>query len=236
MLLDKRRVSSFTRVGAIVLAVAFIGSLISYALPSLRGDLSSNSQNADLDTTRQQLLADTKAYEQSLKMYPKIGRNWAALGETYVKLAQVEGEAKAPQKALKYWSKSTEAFQKAIKLLPRNLASRVQLAFGFIQTGRPTQALQQLAVADRIKPNDANVYFGLGLAYQGVGKKAKAIDALKRFLKLEPKTDRAKYAQQVLAQLQGTTPPATPGAPATGTGQGTGAETRSPLQIPSSGP
>ncbi|HZD60587.1 MAG TPA: tetratricopeptide repeat protein, partial [Anaerolineae bacterium] len=105
MLLDKKKVGMVTKVGAVIIALAFIVvyiPMISQIIPGSGGDQTSSQPQTDA-----QVAATIAAFEQAAQKNPKDANAWIKLGNAY-------GDQKIYDKAI-------ESYSKALELDPKNV-------------------------------------------------------------------------------------------------------------------
>jgi tetratricopeptide (TPR) repeat protein len=91
---------------------------------------------------------------------------------------------------------STEAialYRSLVREFPTEPGMRVNLALAWESAGEYTQELEQLQIVVKQKPDMANVWLMMGLAWQKLEKPERAIDPLKRALALDPMNRVAKF-------------------------------------------
>lgn len=222
MLLDKKKVSLLTKIGATVVAVAFIASLTPF-IPSLIKSSSEtkSSEEVSLGQQRKQYQEEVKNLEVALKANPKNLEAWIALGNAYFDWANLEMQLassskdreKAATKAAAYWSQAVKAYQQALALDPTNPSVRTDMAICYYQLGQVDEAVKELKEVLSKRSDFAPAYFHLGLVYKSQNKPKEAQKAWEKFLKLEPSGQNADFVRQQLNELKktskgSTSPPA----------------------------
>lgn len=228
MLLDKKKVSLVTKVGAIVVAVAFVASLLPF-IPNLIKSASETkrSEETALGEQRKQYQEEVEKLKVGLKANPKNLEAWIALGNTYFGWANLEiqlassakDKEKVASKAAVYWSEAVKAYQQALALDPANPNVRTDMAICYYQLGQPDKAVREIKEVLSKKSDFAPAYFHLGLVYESQNKLKEAQRAWEKFLKLEPSGENADLIRQQLNELKksskSSTAPATSGQPPT---------------------
>ena len=70
--------------------------------------------------------------------------------------------------------------------------------------GRNDAAIEQLEIAGRLSPADADVRVELGLAYQAAGEREKAVAAFKEAIALAPNSPEAQmHLPGLIQELEG---------------------------------
>jgi Flp pilus assembly protein TadD len=110
--------------------------------------------------------------EKAVKIHPKSGTAWRAIGDCSRRLNQLE--------------KAIDAYQKAIAFGEEDARTYRELGRVYINTGRYEEAATSLTQAIRLEPSDANCHMLLGIAYDKMGLFKEAIDALVRSIALAP--------------------------------------------------
>ncbi len=97
-------------------------------------------------------------------------------------------------------------FEKALKIDPKNVPARTQMASCLYYSGDVDGALSQLNQSLQYNPNDANSLFNLGMIkYQGKKDPKGAIAAWQQLLKTNPNLDRKPIVEQMISDAQAAT-------------------------------
>lgn len=184
MLLDKKRVSTFIKIGAVFIALTFILAYI----PMITGvtDPAANTPAAQ-DQTQADMAAQTVALEKAVEANPKDLNNLILLGNAY------HGQ--------RIHDKAIDAYSKVLELDPKNVDVRIDRATNYFYSGQVDTATAEGIKGVELNPKHANARFNLGIFYSAQGKNKEAIEAFKTYIKLEPKgegADRAKAQIEVL--------------------------------------
>lgn len=86
-----------------------------------------------------------------------------------------------------------EHFQKAVAWDTNSAPSRQEFAVALSAANRNSEAIEQLEIACRLAPQEAEYYYALGLAWHEAGNLPKTIGALESAAKLDPRNDRIWY-------------------------------------------
>ena len=87
---------------------------------------------------------------------------------------------------------------------PEAGAARFNLGGVLRRLGRNDAAIEQLEIAARLDPADADVRVELGLAYQAAGETEKAAAALKEAIALAPESPEARlHLPALIRELEG---------------------------------
>lgn len=128
------------------------------------------------------------AYEQAIRLDAK-------LVPAYNNLAWIAAERKLRLDAANQWA------SKAVELAPQEPTYKDTLAWVKRASGDQKGALQLLETIAKNGNPSAETLYHLGIVRAESGKKAEAVDALKRALILDPKFAQAQDASQRLKQL-----------------------------------
>ncbi|HJQ98070.1 MAG TPA: tetratricopeptide repeat protein [Candidatus Polarisedimenticolaceae bacterium] len=94
-----------------------------------------------------------------------------------------------------------------VALAPDAPAARFNYGGVLRRLGRSDAAIEQLAAARDLVPNDQDVWVELGLSYAASGRRNEAIDALERAIALNPETPEARmHLPGVIEELKGVRP------------------------------
>jgi serine/threonine protein kinase/Flp pilus assembly protein TadD len=72
--------------------------------------------------------------------------------------------------------------ERQLEIVPEDVRARSLLAADYAYAGRPDDAVRHLEMAVALRPNDSNVLYNACCAYGVLGKKAEALDLLRRAL------------------------------------------------------
>jgi tetratricopeptide (TPR) repeat protein len=96
-----------------------------------------------------------------------------------------------------YWNEAVQSYRKAIWWDPEYLPSYYRLGFLYALTGNWKEAVENLQVGLRIVPNlfpeNADLYFRLGLSLINLGRNLEAIGALEKAVSIEPGNNILRY-------------------------------------------
>ncbi len=203
MLLDKKNAGLVIKGLALIVALAFILSMIQYVAPFLTGSSTPagvNQQQGGVST--QQTDARAKDLEARLAANPKDFGVAKELGDLYWDTGASSLQAKDTSTAARYFSLSAVAYKKALKLAPGDTNVRTDRATALYYSGSAQEAKQELQAVLKANANHANALFNLGLIARETGDTKAARQAWERYLKVEPAGDRAAQVRQDLGQLK----------------------------------
>jgi len=104
------------------------------------------------------------------------------------------------------FKEASDYYQKALKLDPKNVPARTQLASCLYYAGDADSAITQLNLGLKYNPKDANALFNLGMIkYRGKSDAAGAIAAWQELLKANPDLDRKPIVEQMIAEAKAST-------------------------------
>ncbi len=136
-------------------------------------------------------LADAKAAPllEKLKITPNDAGLLAQVGAIYNSMHQFK-------EAARYYDKS-------LKLDPKNVPIRTELASSLYYSGDVDGALAQLDQALKYDPNDTNSLFNIGvIRWKGKKDAAGAIAAWQQLLKVHPDLDRRPIVEKMIAEAR----------------------------------
>jgi len=133
--------------------------------------------------------AAEKAKTDPLMGKEVMGKALAAIGECYLRQNNYE-------EAQKFFQQSLEAYPD-----DENLAYNV--AEIYFANARYQEALQYYQLAVKIKPNWPDPYLKMGYVYINLGELGRAVEALEKFLTLEPPdSERTALVKNILATIK----------------------------------
>jgi tetratricopeptide (TPR) repeat protein len=170
------------------------------ALAIQKGPSKSNTQGTltDQDKKTIQTLLSQSINEGrvAVTLSPRSARNWEVLGSVYRNITGVA------QNALAF---SLDAYGKAIQLDPLNPALRVSVGGVYYSVKRYDLAARFFSDATNLKPDYANAYYNLSIAYRDGGDLANATTVAQQLVTLlqaNPNSPDYKAASQYLAALK----------------------------------
>jgi cytochrome c-type biogenesis protein CcmH/NrfG len=108
-------------------------------------------------------------------------------------------------KATHQFKEAGDYYDRALKIEPKNVAVRTELASCLYYGGKIDEAIQQLTQSLQDSPKDANSLFNLGvMKWQGKHDAAGALAAWQELLKTNPQlsADRKANVQQLIAEAK----------------------------------
>ena len=91
--------------------------------------------------------------------------------------------------------------QSARRSMPHSPNTADTLAWAYYHKGIYASARDLLEDAEKTDPNDASIQYHLGMVYSKMGRKADAVDHLKKAVSLSPQTQTGKDASKALTSL-----------------------------------
>ena len=123
----------------------------------------------------------------------RIARNPSDLS-ALVSLAQLYFDAGKFAQALPY-------YRRALALDPGNPDTRTDYATVLHATGQDLDALDQLSVVLKERPDFPAALFNRGVVDAAIGRRTDAVDSFERFLKVSPHDSKAGEARTALKNL-----------------------------------
>jgi cytochrome c-type biogenesis protein CcmH/NrfG len=112
-------------------------------------------------------------------------------------------------KSAHQFKEASDYFAKALKIDPKNVSARTEMASCLYYSGDVDDALAQLQQSLKYNPTDANSLFNLGLIkWKGKSDSAGAIAAWQQLLKTNPNLDRKPIVEQMIAEAKAGDKPA----------------------------
>ena len=201
MMLDREKISFWTRIGAIVLAVIFVGSFVFMGVGTninfnLLDLLGSGSESQEQQTTGAgEQIARAQEELQGDPENPRIIRRLAGL---YLQNGQTDS--------------AIEVLEKGQEVAPQDPVMSLYLGQAYERKAqgltneeeRKTtnkQAGDAYAAAAKTQENKPQPYLLAGQAYEQAGEKSKAIEYWNGYLKLQPEGEQADAVKERIATL-----------------------------------
>jgi tetratricopeptide (TPR) repeat protein len=189
IMLDKERASIWIKVGAIVVASAFIITL----MPAVTGgdlggffdSIFKGSTGASEETEAQAQILKLK---ETVEANPKDVKSLVALGNLYYDSGKY-------QSAITY-------YQKSIEINPKDYDVLTDMGASYNALNQPDKALELFNQVTAEKPDHAMAWFNLGVVYRGKDDKANMKFAWDRFLALQPTGELADQVREELKNQQ----------------------------------
>ena len=112
----------------------------------------------------------------------------AAIGLCYLKQSKI--------------AESQDYFKRSIEMAPQDENLPYNVAEIYFSNQQIDDAIRYYEMAIQIKPDWPDPYLRLAYAYLNKGDMAKAAENLEKFLKLEPDSERAAQAKNILATIK----------------------------------
>lgn len=187
MLLDKEKASLIIKIVAIVISVAFVGSLIYTFAPNVnlgkKPSSTTKSTTADEEMKRQ-----AAELEKILKDDPSNANAWVALGNIYFDLNQNE--------------KAIEAYKKGLELNSKQPDVWSDLGTVYFRLQQYDQSIEQFKKAIEINPKHAKAFYNLGVVYRTKGNIPLAIEYWEKFIQIDPDSPNAPSIKQEIDSLK----------------------------------
>ncbi|MHB8842708.1 MAG: tetratricopeptide repeat protein [Candidatus Aquicultor sp.] len=196
MLLNKRKVSVVTKVGAVIVALAFVVGLISFSMVG--------SDPGNTAAPQQQVQEKIASLEQAALKNPKSADAWIVLGNAY--------------QDANFYDKAVASYEKALSIDPKRTNVRVDMAISCYGLGQLETATAQAKKAIETDPKFAPAYYNLGVFLVSQGKNQEALDAYEKYVKLDPNGERVNDARQQIDTLSKAVNAGVSGEPVVGTG------------------
>jgi cytochrome c-type biogenesis protein CcmH/NrfG len=101
------------------------------------------------------------------------------------------------------FKQAADYYDKALRIDPKDVAARTEMASCLFYSGDADGALKQLNQCLKYNPKDANSLFNLGMIkYRGKKDPAGAIAAWQQLLKTNPNLDRKAIVEQMIAEAK----------------------------------
>ena len=174
---------------------ALANAIASRAKPAANGKGLSLS-NADKQTIQTLLAQSINEARASVILSPRNSRNWTVLASIYQNISGVA------QNALAF---ALSAYGQAITLDPMNPTLRLNVGGIYYLAGNYDNAIRFFTDSANLKPDYANAYFNLSIAYRDKGDIADALAVANQtvvLLQSNPNTPDYKVAVELVNQLK----------------------------------
>jgi tetratricopeptide (TPR) repeat protein len=203
MMLDRDKITFWTRLGAIVLAVIFVGSFVIMGVGSnvnlnlldLLGGSSGAQEDRQQTTSSQDQITQAQQELEEDPENPKIIRRLAGL---YIQNGQTDGAA--------------EVLKRGREVAPDDPVIPLYLGQAYERDAQAQtdaeerqaayeQAGDAYAAAAELQPEKPQAYLAAGQAYEQAGDKGRAIQYWNDYLELEPDGEQADAVKERIASL-----------------------------------
>ena len=141
-----------------------------------------------------------KISEQAINQYEKkIEKNPVDL-DAYIKLGYIY-EIRSLIPFINEYDKSLNYFFKALEIFPENAWVHLNIGFIYLQKKDYPQAIEYLEKAAKMSSHNIEVYYYLGLSYNKIGEKEKALTLFSRVIELAPQSEFAQEAEKELKKI-----------------------------------
>lgn len=203
MMLDRDKITFWTRLGAIVLAVIFVGSFVIMGVGSnvnlnlldlLGGSSGAQEDQQQTTSSREQITQAQQELEEDPEN-PKIIRRLAGL---YIQNGQTDEAA--------------EVLERGREVAPDDPVIPLYLGQAYERDAQAQtdaeerqaayeQAGDAYAAAAELQPEKPQAYLAAGQAYEQAGDKGRAIQYWNDYLELEPEGEQADAVKERIASL-----------------------------------
>lgn len=180
MLLDKKRVSYITKIGAVILAIVFAATYV----PIFFQPDTPAKQVSEKDQIKKMIDAMKVGVENN----PKDYNSWMQLADVYYSQNML--------------NEALDAYKKASALEPKNVKSKIGVSAAYYALGQIDTATAEINAAIKIDPKFSLAYYNLGLCLTAKGQLKEAIAAYNNYIKLDPKGQEVAKAKEQIASLQ----------------------------------
>lgn len=180
MLLDKRKVSFVTKIGAVVLAVVFVAMYV----PLLFQSGAPSKQISQEEQMKQM----TDSLKLTAENSPKDVNAWLQLADVYYS-----------QNKLK---EAVDSYKKAATIAPKNIKTHLGLSAAYYGLNEVDTATVEIKEVLKIDPKLSLAYFNLGLCMTAKGDLKGAISNFEQYLKMDPKGAQVKQAKDQIAAIK----------------------------------
>ena len=203
MMLDRDKITFWTRLGAIVLAVIFVGSFVIMGVGSnvplnlldLLGGSSSAQEDQQQTTSSQEQITQAQQELEEDPENPKIIRRLAGL---YIQNGQTDEAAEVLERGREVAPEDPVIPLYLGQAYERD--AQAQTDAGARQTAYK-QAGDAYAAAAELQPEKPQAYLAAGQAYEQAGDKGRAIQYWNDYLELDPDGEQADAVKERIASL-----------------------------------
>lgn len=202
-MLDKRQARLWVKIVAIVVAGAFVATLVPAALENIQGSQSNGDRPKESPQDRQysslavQLQAQLKANPTSTALLVQLGNMYLDWGA-----AKQQEEPPDQAAAQSYLTLSAQYYGRALKNEPDDGDARTDRAIALFYTNKVEEAIKEGERVLKTEPEHQNALFNLGIFYAQAGNSPKAREAWQKYLSLVPTGEQADFVRDRLTQLK----------------------------------
>lgn len=203
MMLDRDKITFWTRLGAIVLAVIFVGSFVFMGVGSnvnlnlldLLGGSSGAQEEQQQTTSPQEQISQTQQELEEDPENPKIIRRLAGL---YIQNGQTDEAAEVLERGREVAPDDPVIPLYLGQAYERNAQAQTDEEE---RTAAYEQAGDAYATAAELQPEKPQAYLAAGQSYEQAGDKGRAIQYWNDYLELEPDGEQADAVRERIASL-----------------------------------
>jgi tetratricopeptide (TPR) repeat protein len=180
VLLDKKKVSYITKIGAVILALVFAATYV----PIFFQPETATKKESQQDQMKRMIDTMKVAAENS----PKDVNVWMQLADTYYSQNML--------------NEALDAYKRAASIEPKNVKTRIGVTAAYYALGQIDTATVEINEAIKLDPKFSLSYYNLGLCLTAKGELKQAVAAFEKYIKLDPKGPQVAKAKEQIAALQ----------------------------------
>ena len=211
MMLDRDKITFWTRLGAIALAVIFVGSFvfmgigtdINYNLFDLLNDGSGAKEEKEQKEQKNDSREQMAQAEQELEEDPENPRVIKRLAGLYIQNGRTDEAAEVLERGREVAPDDPAIPLNLGQVYEREaqgLTDEGERQAAYSQAGDAYAAAAEIQGDDRPRPT-AQAYLAAGQAYEQAGEQSKAIQYWNEYLKLEPEGEQADAVKERIQSL-----------------------------------
>lgn len=199
MLLQKKQASLIVKVVAILIAVAFVLTLVAvWGAPSYKEEGSSK-----LDPQREDYYQQSTArLEQDLRQNPSDLNKLIEAGNLYFDWGEELRRADDSKNSVQRLQQAVYYYQQALGIEPKNGDVRTDMAIACFYSGNTDKAITEANQVTAENPNHAKAYYNLGIFYRSKNQKDETVRVWEKYLELESQGEQAEFVKRELEKLK----------------------------------
>lgn len=199
--MDKKNAGIAVKGIALVVALAFILSMVAYVAPFFTSDQSQTPAPGG-GVVDQRTEQRAEQLRLALAKNPKDVATATELGDLYYDAGAQYGQSGDASKAAGYFVLATQAYSKVLKLRPGDNNVRTDMATAFYYSGNAARAIKELRTVLAADPKHLNALFNVGLISQQIGDNATAKSAWSAYLKIDSTSQKAVKVKEELQKIK----------------------------------
>lgn len=214
MAIDKRRTAPWLKVVIVFVAVLMVVSVLMSTFIGQTGGGSSQAANPTQPGAQETTASIAAKYqgtaqaaEAQLKADPDNYDVLVQQGNTYFDWALGVQQATAQQRTgedMPLWLQAATYYKRALDVKPGDPKVVTDYSVALFSSGQSQQAITEIEAVIAKNPDFGQAYYNAGIYYINTGQNQKAIDAMQKYLKMDPNgsVGNPQTANSIIEQAQ----------------------------------